>query len=81
MRSFEKCQSMLGRLSENMICGGREGEDTCQGDSGGPLICKVGDIYTLTGVTSFGYGCGEAQKPGVYVKVSNFLPWINKNKV
>lgn len=26
---------------------------------------------------SFGKGCGRAKYPGVYVKIKNFLTWIN----
>ena len=60
-----------------MICGGETGIDTCQGDSGGPLIANIDGKFTLVGVTSFGKGCAQKNKPGVYTKVSNFLDFIN----
>ena len=54
------------------------GRDTCQGDSGGPLICVVNDRPTLYGITSWGYGCGEVGRPGVYAKVSPQINWFNQ---
>ena len=66
-----------------MICGGRRNNDSCQGDSGGPLIAAVkdeatGEIrYTLIGVTSWGEGCGERGKPGVYAEVADYIPFID----
>lgn len=31
---------------------------------------------TLFGITSWGIGCGRAKFPGVYCKVSVYIPWI-----
>jgi len=58
----------------NHVCfGGIEGTDACKGDSGGPLTCydERTNISLMRGVTSFGYGCGREDKPGVYVNVEN----------
>ena len=49
-----------------------------QGDGGGPLVCEDEGYYELSGLVSWGFGCGRAQVPGVYVKVSAFISWINQ---
>ncbi|CAG0886005.1 unnamed protein product [Darwinula stevensoni] len=66
------------QLHPGFLCaGGEQGKDACKGDGGGPLVCEAGNgIYQLTGVVSWGIGCGTPGVPGVYVKVSQYLPWI-----
>ncbi|XP_069826380.1 transmembrane protease serine 12 [Dendropsophus ebraccatus] len=69
-----------GLLTGNMICAGFEdgGIDTCQGDSGGPFVCYIAEhtSFYQIGITSFGYGCAEAQHPGVYTRVENYNNWM-----
>uniref|UniRef100_A0A6P6Y0C4 Protein masquerade-like n=1 Tax=Dermatophagoides pteronyssinus TaxID=6956 RepID=A0A6P6Y0C4_DERPT len=59
--------------------GGHGGNDACQGDGGSGLVCNWNDDYfELTGLVSWGFGCGRNGVPGVYVKVLSFLGWINQ---
>lgn len=56
-------------VAGTMFCAGSDETDTCQGDSGGPLLVPRLDTFVLTGVTSWGEGCANAQYPGVYVRL------------
>ncbi|XP_032641901.1 enteropeptidase [Chelonoidis abingdonii] len=78
----EKCQQMLPEynITENMMCAGYDegGVDSCQGDSGGSLMSQDNNRWLLAGVTSFGYQCALPQRPGVYVRVTQFVDWIKQ---
>ncbi|KAK9889960.1 hypothetical protein WA026_008770 [Henosepilachna vigintioctopunctata] len=64
--------------ASSFCAGGEEGNDACQGDGGGPLVCQDDGFYELAGLVSWGFGCGRVDVPGVYVKVSSFIGWINQ---
>ena len=82
--------SYNGTLFSSMFCAGSfsGGFDSCQGDSGGPLICEVDSGTTdattgaaiyypyLEGIVSFGQGCAEENKPGIYGAVDTIVDWI-----
>ncbi|XP_064313548.1 serine protease 56 [Phalacrocorax carbo] len=80
--SQETCRGALGRdmLTNAMFCAGylSGGIDSCQGDSGGPLACQdpSSHRFILYGITSWGDGCGEQGKPGVYTRVAAFVDWL-----
>ncbi|XP_054421853.1 coagulation factor X [Pteronotus mesoamericanus] len=68
-------------ITHNMFCAGYDSnpEDACQGDSGGPHVTQFKDTYFVTGIVSWGEGCAQKGKFGIYTKVTNFLKWINRS--
>ncbi|MET7641903.1 serine protease [Streptomyces sp. NPDC005438] len=66
-----------GRFAkDSMLCAGTDngGRDACQGDSGGPLVVRG----SLVGLVSWGTGCGDAERPGVYTRVSAYADLIRE---
>lgn len=80
IQSDASWQSVLDfSFDAGSICAGKQERDSCQGDSGGPLVQfdRYGCPYQ-TGIVSWGVGCGRADSPGVYTRVSSYADWIKQ---
>jgi len=74
------CPRVYGNFNnQKQMCAGAHGggRDTCQGDSGGPLMYESNGQWFLNGIVSFGFECARDGYPGVYTRVSYYLPWIH----
>lgn len=72
------CRYVYDFDSTKQICAGTYdySKDACQGDSGGPLMKETDGRWYVNGIVSYGEECAKKDHPGVYVRVSAYLPWI-----
>ncbi|KAF0724039.1 hypothetical protein Ae201684_017205 [Aphanomyces euteiches] len=70
-KQFKKKLKIKDWPRNSFCAGGVKGKDSCQGDSGGPIVVTEVKDEFVVGVVSWGYGCGEDKKPGVYVRLSD----------
>jgi len=63
------------------ICAGGPSGTGCQGDNGGPLVYRdspKGSWYQV-GIVDWGVPCTDKPRPGLYTRVSAYLPWIESH--
>ena len=75
---------MIVIIRSTQFCAGLEegGKDACQGDSGSPMMKmdKTSGQAMAIGIVSAGIGCALPKLPGLYTRISAFIPWI-KNSI
>uniref|UniRef100_A0A2K6VB70 Uncharacterized protein n=1 Tax=Anopheles darlingi TaxID=43151 RepID=A0A2K6VB70_ANODA len=80
---LEACREIYitQNIADSNICAGTiEGSSSvCSGDSGGPLVqIEYDGSFVQVGTVSWGgIPCGGYRNPGVFVRVSSFIDWIN----
>ncbi|MDD2816246.1 MAG: serine protease [Thiotrichaceae bacterium] len=74
-----------GKITDSMVCAGfsQGGTDACTGDSGSPLVVQTSannsNIWQQVGIVSYGEGCAQPNRYGVYTRVSSFENFIQSN--
>ncbi|XP_055616971.1 trypsin-like [Toxorhynchites rutilus septentrionalis] len=66
----------LTRIGESMVCAGSvaAGPGVCASNMGTGLFCEG----RATGILSTGFGCGQANNPGVYTQIRFYTEWIQQ---
>lgn len=80
--SKEQCNSdsaHRGHVDSSMLCAGfsHGSSNGCYGDVGSPLMCKdSSNKWVISGIKSWGEGCGLPGKYGVYANAASHKQWI-----
>lgn len=73
---------VYGGITSNMLAArgsSQTAAGSCDGDSGAPLTVVTSSGPTLTGLASFGIGCGNPSFPDIFTRVSPYLGWLDAN--
>jgi len=76
------CGAAMSAIADNQLCAGyaEGGKDSCYGDSGGALVVKNGaNGWKHAGVVSYGVGCAQPNRYGVYTRTSRYVDWIDQS--
>ena len=73
-----KPESYNGKVHQRAICAGyaQGGVDACQYDSGGALACEHEGRFYVHGLVSWGIGCAQPLKYGVYANMELLRSWV-----
>ncbi|ELV14216.1 serine protease 55 isoform X2 [Tupaia chinensis] len=78
----KKCMKRVKQLSRSMFCAWKEQgtNGNCKGDSGAPMVCINHGTQRLVqvGVFSWAIRSGSRGRPGMFVSVAQFIPWIQE---
>lgn len=66
------------KIGQGVFCAANPARSTCRGDSGGAVVLTNGKPVVV-GIVSWGKTlCSGDGHPGVYTRISSFLPWIDQ---
>ena len=66
----------IGLVDARVVCAAAPGRKTCSNDSGGPLVNSANQLVGI--VSGGGKSCADDGVPGIYTRVSAYLPWITQ---
>jgi secreted trypsin-like serine protease len=70
--------TLLGAITDNVLCAGGRGTESCNGDSGGPLMVLDEERWYQIGVASWTLKC-DPLTPGIYTRSTAYIDWINQS--
>lgn len=72
--------SPLYKINRKQVCASYKGglKDACLGDSGGPLVFKIDGKHVLGGVISYGIGCAQPGREGIYTNMIQYRNWVKR---